>query len=167
VIETELDQLDPRARGKQVTCVLTRIELAHWWQAPRLHLWYRRVRRSLLGGGEPLSMSLLRESARVYFTLSLWSNPLASMASATPEHVGAVRAVRGWGGRAWSTQWHLTRLSSSAHDWPGSPVDWPGLARESGAVVGHSAAFRYCLGAVADLRPAAVRMADEHEQHHR
>lgn len=107
-------------------------------------------------------MSLLRESARVWFTLSLWSKPYATVASATAEHVRAVNSAYRAGWTAWSTQWHLTRLSSGSHSWPGSDVDWLRLARESGAVCGHAAAFRYCDGEVEDLRPEWTRHEHSH-----
>jgi hypothetical protein len=162
------DEKDPRLRRTQVTCILTRIELAHWWQVPLIHLHHRRVRRSLAESEEPLTMSLLRESARVYYTLSLWSKPYATVASATTEHVKAVGFGRRASWTTWSTQWHLTRLSSSSYGWPGSSIDWPRLACESGAAFGHAAAFRYCDGDVTNLQPEwARRPTCDHEHDHR
>ena len=146
-------ELDPRLMETQVTCVLTRVELAHFWQAPLLWLHYRRAHRSLPTSSHLIAARLLVESPRVYFTLSIWSRPFGTGAAATAPHVDAARFGYRRCRAVWSTQWHLTRLSPGAQRWPGLAVDWGALAAEGGAMTVPSAPFTFCQGEVLDLRP--------------
>jgi hypothetical protein len=166
---TEGSGTDPRINQTQLTCVLTRMELRHAWQAVPLWLHYRRVRRSLGRTRNLLSMSLACESPRVWFTISLWRKPLGTAEAATREHIEAVRFAHRLCRGTWSAQLHLTRLSRSSRTWKGLGVDWGRLVEESGVDHSYLPSFTYCDGEVVSLRPKQApvpRGGREHEQEH-
>jgi hypothetical protein len=135
------------SQASQPTLVVTRFELKHWWLAPLLHIWFRRVNREMGLPKRSLQQSLLlRESRRRYVTLSIWSEPHDMVKSAVPRHVDAVRRSRRWCKAIWTTQWHLTRVSRSAHSWPESGLDWWDVARSAGVDHGWAGAGTSCDG---------------------
>lgn len=140
----------------QVTCVMTRIQLRHVWLAPALWLQFWHTRRHLAAGRGLLAFSLLFESPRKYFTISIWADPRSVTESAKPAHVLAVRFAKRWSSAIWSTQWHLTRLSPTARSWPESHVDWSEIARMADADHGYPSPFTQCTGQIVDSRLRSV-----------
>lgn len=143
--------MDSQAQGglgriAQVTCLMTRFEMKHWWSGMWVIWHFRRTKRSIRDSPGALEQLLLWESPRAAFSISLWDSPVAMMSAVTTEHIQAIhysaRACRA----VWSTQWHLTRLSRTRQQWPASRVEWNDLARQSGATAIHYAALTYCDG---------------------
>jgi len=129
----------------QLTCVITRLEIAHAWQLPSLWLHRRRVRRAVSGCRGLVAFSFLQESLRTYYSISFWVSPLALVGASQRSHVEAVRFSRSL--RAvWSTQWHLTRLSPYSQGWPGKETIWLDMARASGALHSIPSAVTRCSG---------------------
>jgi len=142
----------------QPTLVVTRFELKHWWYAPLLRLWFWRISRDIRATTKTLHQSiLLRESSCCYVTLSIWSEPHQMVISAVSAHVQAVRLSRKWCKAIWTTQWHLTRVSSSAHSWPNSGVDWWGVAQSAGVGHGWAGAGTACNGHAVNIWRRRVR----------
>ena len=112
----------------QPTVVLTRFRLKHWWYAPLLWARFERVHGLIRKPGGLLVARLLMESPRCYMSMSIWSNPETIAESAIPLHVKSVHQARAWCTETWTTQWHLTRVSSSSRSWSASEVDWWALA---------------------------------------
>jgi hypothetical protein len=62
-----------------------------------------------------------------------------------------------WCKGIWTTQWHLTRVSSSAHSWPGSGVNWWTVAQAAGVDHGWAGAGTTCDGHAINLRQQRSR----------
>lgn len=145
---SEVPNLSAGTEFQQVNAIVTRIQLKHVWMAPLLWWHSLRTHHSSVDARSLLASTLLLESPRTYFLISLWSDAPGIMESATAAHVKAVAFANRWCRARWSTQWHLTRLSASSRHWPGSKVDWAELARLSGADNRHGAPFVYCKGPI-------------------
>ena len=130
----------------QPTCVITRFEVAHWWQKFTVRRLYRRTSREISAAPGLLSHTLAQAGPRAFFTISVWVHPSAIVGSAAAVHVGAVRFAHKKCRAAWSTQWHLTRISPSAQTWPSSGVDWKSVAAVGAADHGYAAAVTGCSG---------------------
>lgn len=132
----------------QPTCVITRVELRPEWLAPvrllQFVLAYRRIRRA----PALIAATFLVESWRSFVTFSIWSDPQAIMHAATDGHVLSVRRAHRYAAHLWSSQWHLTRLSPSAHEWPIGGVDWQEIGARCGAYQGLPSPFTWCTGQI-------------------
>jgi len=137
----------------QATCIMTRIELRHAWMAPIIWIDFLRARASLRTSSGVIVSTIVFESIRSIFTISVWPEPRALLDSATDAHVNAVRRAHKWSRHLWSSQWHLTRLSPSARDWPSQIVDWTEVARMSGGDGQFPSPFTFCLGEIVYQRP--------------
>jgi hypothetical protein len=146
----------------QATCVMTRIELRHAWMTPILWLHFFRVRAALRKSDGVIASTIAFESIRSIFTISIWSKPRALLDAATYPHVYAVRDARKWSRHMWSSQWHLTRLSPSARDWPSRGIDWSEVARLSGSDGLFPAAFTVCRGEIIHQHPQSDQGALNH-----
>lgn len=113
--------------AQEVTCVLTHVRLRSVFQMP-LALWAFHSINQTLPTRDLIYSSLLVEGPRSFVTWSIWRDPRALEAiGRSQRHVEAVRKVyRGWSLAAWSTQWHLTRISPSSR---GLPRDLAALSR--------------------------------------
>ncbi len=141
----------------QPTVVITRFDLKHWWLAPVLRLWFWRVSREMRATSDrPLESLLLQESLGTYVALSIWSEPSQMMGSAVPRHVQAVGLSRKWCKEIWTTQWHLTRVSPSAHSWSQSGVNWWAVAQDARVDHGWAGAGTACDGHPVSLWPQPV-----------
>ncbi len=149
----------------QITCILTRMELRRVWFAPIVWWRYHKLKQLMKGNEGLLAHALLWESPRTCVTLSVWRSPIAIVAAATTDHVLAVRFAYRSCRELWSTQWHLTRLSSGADHW--GALDWESLAEACGLGHDYGAAFTVCTGRAAELKldkaDEGVRLGGRHE----
>ena len=132
----------------QLTCVLTRIEAKSIWYVPLIWWHYRTVNRSLHRVKGLIRSDFLFASSRTVVLSSIWDRPRSMEAAARDaSHVHAAQTARRLAKSIWSTQWHLTRLSPSAREWPVGWEGWVSLAKDSKADHRIPAQLTVCTGA--------------------
>lgn len=105
-------------------CLLTRVEMRHWWDVVAAFFMYLRLRREPAPGLQRTAYAV--ETPHVFHTISIWESESAmTLFGGSEAHVAIVRWTFRKARGIWASEWQLVGVSGR-HAWSGAV---PGFER--------------------------------------